>query len=726
MIYTKHAAAGRLEALAREVDIDTEYLSADDIANMSERAAERLLGNDCPRSAANHFIDRAVSSESRKSDTSALEWEDSLTRRHPPRPDHIVNRTVDEALWRLLDSERTLVVFGSKGSGKSTLWRALMKPSDAFRMRYDVAVTIDCFSLRSRSQRIVEQDALYAQFDQEDSFHDFMKQVARSDQPLQCYLDAKLAIGDQEGARLRGLVVFDHVERLSSAPEIVRWFDRFVTGLKNAGVSVMMFHAGRPAPSMGGVLDRHKDFELGLLTLDELSVWWAQNRFDLWRNAGVTASDIYSVTGGTPRLIRDFGRFLECYGAEHLGAVLDAFEKEMTTAFSPEVSRLLNVAIKQPAVLQNPCSIMRNTAQDDFAATGAVAKRDDTLRFVCNIFSQKYKLLSSERGIAAVLMNGPDARLVSIMRSYRVLGRQFSMNLMQDVQPAQVWKRMARAFEMLRLERPEFWVRDPGNAKIWFLVYSDDIKRQNGYWKAKPLYTEDQPDVSLAVKTGRIVQRVSDEVVLPFIGENGRVSVLLRGKFPTERFNSFSLRLEERFLWHLALAVQPAAALAAERALARRMEKHWRSLAYRTMETCPEALDRGLSSILLQAGCNALVVLERGPYSWEVMDARATGEGGDSMTWRQNFGNGVTAELDNIASHPSGRGLVLADQGLIDVFPRLRHYGRLSGFLCPQPDSLNRSKRMIAFAFKADEADEIVGDRQMYLSMIARQANYVC
>lgn len=743
MAYTKNEALSDIAALARETDDVADILSFEDIAGLPDEAVGNLLGDRAERiPTGEEMLRRAhmkLGASPPPSDP-AFEHDPDPAKEPHQRKRFIVPRLLAETVWESLDTHPALVIFGAHGSGKSTLWRAQLRGSAQFRRRFDAAVTLDAFSLRSPSPRIVAQDALYAQFAEESDFYAFLTAEARfgagvaaktpssggrsPGHALWDFLKMKFAVHEGR-ARLRGLVVFDHVEHLSKAPDVVRWLADLIDRLCEAGLKVLILHTGKVHPSYSAVLKGCPALALNPIDAGEIEAWWREETFAPYRRRSLNAQAVLALTGGSPRLVRDFGRFLETRGDALNGSWVESFRELMTREFLPEVARLLEAAFEHPHLLSEPLEARRPAVRAQFLATGAMVERGGRLSFISPIYEERYRALAQERGVSMLLMDGTDERLLNVMKAKKALGRQFAMNLMQDVQPANVWARAARAFATMGLGDVEVLVRDPGNAKIWLRAYSEEPGKQ--HWKAIPLHAAEMPDEARAIKSGRIVEGEDARVVLPFSGESGRIAVIVRGRVSLSfiEADTFERRLRLRFLWNLALAIRPAIALAAERALQRRQERHWRRIAYRT--TRPGA-DAGADqpSVLLQAGCSAIMVLERGMIGWDVIDAESVDGASGYMNWRQRFAGARHTMLDNIVEHPSGRGLVLDGEDLTDAFPRLRYSEISSVFVYPQAQSGLRGPRLVIFAFGSEEDGKIVGERQIHLSMIACQASEAC
>lgn len=109
-------------------------------------------------------------------------------------------------------------------------------------------------------------------------------------------------------------------------------------------------------------------------------------------------------------------------------------------------------------------------------------------------------------------------------------------------------------------------------------------------------------------------------------------------------------------------------------------------------------------------------MLERSGPSWRVAELRVI-RLGDPTDWNALLTNVNGSRLDEIATHPSGRGLVLGDNELIHVFPHLK-WRRKSVAMSLNPEGTN-SLKLVAFISVGISAHDISGARQKQLFLMA-------
>ena len=273
-------------------------------------------------------------------------------------------------------------------------------------------------------------------------------------------------------------------------------------------------------------------------------------------------------------------------------------------------------------------------------------------------------------------------------------------------------------------------MRDPQNARLWSLQRAGNCKSRakNGAW---PLTTEERPEFSMAVFTGR---RVVDghSVFLPVIGPQGRVELVATGllsKNLHDQDKGYRRLLTVRMVWNFVLNLQPALALNIERLRARRNDNLQRQLFHRVIHTRnadPVRRDH-VNMALREANCSAIAVLERNRAQWFVADTGEVGGNGSPKGrqatdpgWEELLEGNSTAALDDISSHPSARGLVLSGSDLSGTFPRLHGcLDRVALFLRPVWMHSGAACRIVVFVFEGAASRDVSGARQAHLSVVA-------
>jgi len=188
---------------------------------------------------------------------------------------------------------------------------------------------------------------------------------------------------------------------------------------------------------------------------------------------------------------------------------------------------------------------------------------------------------------------------------------------------------------------------------------------------------------------------------------------------------SYDGRIRLRALWNVVLALEPALGSAVEKvALNRRLQMNQRMLY--TLKPFDPTKRVPLAGLLNQASCNSVAVLERTKSRWVVEGCEVVDSGantGRRAFWIEMLSESDPKKLDDIAAHPSGRGLVLAGSDLGGIFLRLRRRTTsVSIFIHPVWVNRGASCRLVAFAFEGNTSRDINGARQKQLSSMAHFA----
>ena len=736
MTIDKKKGLAALFELRHALDDELDLMTADDFETMSKEAVEQELASigaepirnadailsDLSREKAAKVADFAARrhDSERPSDAKAPSPCSSLEN---PADDWIVDRpALTGEVFDALDRAGIVYIHGPSGTGKSHLFRSIIRRSPQYRERFDATVLCDCFGLKARAKRSVEQDAVFAQFGgDDDDFSDFVLNVGDAERPLQALIFEKFR-------KRRGLLVLDHLEALSDASEISFWLDELLKSARSADVKVLIIkRSDHMRPSLQRIWQSAPCVEVDALSEEEVSVWWARPMFERHLENHLTAGEIIRWTGGSPRLIRDFGRFIETRGSGQLVGrrLFAAFLWRMLYSYWPELSRLVAKCREYPWLFPRPEKLVHKSIRPHLIATGALVEtRRGRLCFRSPLFAARFRRLMRPNRLRSMVLVGSDDALISALEDQEVISERVNYALLCERPGVTMWRRVGRFLHAFGLGKVQFYVRDPVNAKLWSIAYSENKDNEAHYWKASPLAAHEKPDFALAVQSGRIVQRKRRQVYLPMVSDNGRVSIVIVGELGNHSLDAFERRLSQRALWNFAMAIEPAISLSIERTIARRLERYWKKASYRAMNAPRPERATKLDDILAQAGCSAIIILERNRREWFVANTDEVGGNGEH-SWEVLFSGGDTNVLDEHQSHRSRRGLVLDDEDLFEAFPRLRHKPDISVFLWPVWSHGAHRCRLVAFLFEEEEADELIGHRQIYLSMIARQAAHV-
>lgn len=708
---------------------DIDLLTPEDIETMAPEKARALLDavQPGPRRSAHDFLDRAlkaldapeVQSEAR---TAQPEFAHSIFEDDRIASDDswIVRRDgLVQELANGLAKERMVVVSGAAGAGKSTFFRHCFRRDERYRKDFDAAILVDCYALRGQSIRALERDAVAMQFgDDEHGFQSFLLNEARDDRPLQSLIQSKLS-------GRKGLLVLDHVECLTPNGEIANWLGELERAGTEAGARMVWL--SRPLREMNCVssfLSSKQSLEIHHLVKSEIAAWLSQRRYAPFVEAGLRADRLHALTGGVPRIVRDFGRFLAaCEEKEREPeGLLQRFQARMQSEFAPEVERALSCFEQTPWLLDEPLKApkrYRHALLDTgcFASSGS-----GQFTFAGDLLERRFRTLVSNNGMSLKLMTGNDDRSAKVLAGIQeVLAGGLLYALSLDEEPTSVWRRHVSFIGRLGLSDIRLHARDVANSKVWKQLYAEKRERRQANRKPWPLYADSEPLFAQAVRIGRIVTDEEGNVVIPMIGTDGRTSLMIQGQYSELPENDFERRLVQRRLWHFAKATERAVARSVEIAESRRAVAHWRKVTYRLGRGVTERSGSDFAVMTEEAGCEAVVVFQWGYRNWKIraIDVPVNEQSGASLSkdMLEFFHPGA---LDDIARHRSRRGLVLAGARVRELFPRLQPGSAdLAAFAWPVP---GEPLRIVTFVFAGAHAAELAGASPLHLQIVANRA----
>ena len=638
--------------------------------------------------------------------------------------EHTVARRglIDDVAQALLEGQ-DICVTGPRGIGKSHFVRNCMLAAREIRIVCPKILHVDAAGLRMPSPFQIEVGAVYAHFgENEAAFREFMLSLPDNSMPLQALIQTSFFAH-------RGLVVFDHIEDFSRSPETQSWLGAIVRCAHKAGSRVMLVtRGGRTAlNTVLRISPGARPVSVPAINNENISRWLQKCVAAPSLPEAFTSRRIRRFTGGWPRLMRGFDLFLQSdEGLESDKPVL-AFARKASRAFSPELAALIGVLRKAPAFLHRPLDVKDKHLVDDMLETGAIVERaDGSLGFQNPIFAQRFRHLSKLTTLRVMALIGQDNQILSYRGMEEITGQMLQQSLMLESHPWRALKRLRNILQHFGVSGT-FFIRDRENSKLWSEakgLSSEDTPT----W---PLYADERPNFARAVQSGRMVISEGRNIYLPNTGDRGRVDALFEGKLDDSflRLPPYDRAIHLDIVEHIVACIQPAWALAVERYSAIRAERLRRKAIYRSQET-----ERGggqdLGSVLSQVGCSAILVLERGSCSWfpstieQIPPATAltpcAGNMPWSVDWRELASQSDCKQLDNIANHPSRRGLVMQGQQISWTFPAMAGMSdTLSMFFWPAWMHGHKRCRMIVFVFTGDDASHIAGWHQTQLSLIA-------
>lgn len=633
-----------------------------------------------------------------------------------PIPTWIVPRpNLRDAVLDALAEHSVTVLAGPRGRGRSTMLRCLLHRTAAFRRYYWPQVTIDCNALKMISPIMLETEAVRALFgDDEAGCTTFLEGVDETDEtPLQRYLDIRLR-------RNPGLLVLDHAEclALDESPDLRRWLQKLRLDCAKRGTKLLLLHGGTPSRAMRNALGEACLIDVPTISAKELAAWWSEPRFAPFRDVGIEAKEIAAVTGGVPRLVRDFGRFAEAALATGDAIPSDLarrFEVAMQGEYAPEIERILTIVGEEPRLLyecEKPGALGHH---DALMASGAFgnAREDRRLIFAAPLLERRFAMYRTGSGACALIARGDMRAVIRRLARFQEATAPRLGDSLCHRGPAEAFGFINAVMTTIggrRNTRNRFvrsiLLRDATNAKLWA-----DAKRIEA---PRPLYGWQEPHKTLAIRTGRIVETDGGDVLLPVIGSRGRVAVLVTLDMSEERekivgaVDGFQRRLMLRRLWHATQSIQSALA----RAMSFHALRHERRVHREALFRLRAEPDN--TKFLRDSNCVVIAQLRRSGSQWIEHSYRAISKEDDLPPLREgDMNRNDLAWLDSIHEH--GRGIALDGGDLEEIFPEA-DADALAGLLVYMTPA-SGGKLLNVMVFMADSLD---GQTQMTLETLSR------
>jgi hypothetical protein len=669
---------------------------------------------------------------------------------------------VDDLLSALRMS-RHVVLTSPAGSGKSFFLSRLFAPDPKVRAVYPRSALIDCAALRMKSSVLFEREAVWALFGtRDDAFRRFLAKCAdaRDKGPLISLVEQKFPGG--------GLIIFDHIEYLDRHGCIDSWLgDKFLPAADNLGLRIIFCSRAPETAKPLRALQGLSRVGLPPLSSTEITVWLGNPVFTRHRAEGLTATDVLSVTGGSPTLVRDLINFLmyepqaendppKIYGFE----ALRAFERiRIQYGYITECERYLRAAGRCPQILFEGLNALpaltdsvasarvSSSTYDRVLASGAVLESPDGyLRFASPIHEERIRLLTCRDNLARMLITADlptldrSGELRQLRRWAELAAGPLARALAAERNPQVALARIQEFLSRWGFDA-SIHVRDPDNARLWCPYDNvDDLL---------VLSSSDHPEFAQAAQTGQAACDENGRLFLPLTGNSGLVEMIVAGTF-RQKTGSARRAIDTDRLVGVIRSLHSTLAQILERFAFRRRRQFRERVLQKTRRGDAATERLSVTSALQAAGCAGLAVLERSPTVWfvtrfELMAVTNTSRMLTSDTTAPETRSTIffdskwvepadVQRLDSIAAHPSGRGLVLRGEAAFAVFPRLhRRYAELgfqstgSGdgvrpdrdiaiYLHPVWIHNRRACRLVAFLF---DGQVLNGQLQMHLSAVA-------
>lgn len=625
-------------------------------------------------------------------------------------------------LYKLLRSHREVVLRAPAGCGKTTFILQDFLRAPIVREAYPHVLALDCSALRMQSMSLFSREATWAGFETDDTaFKRFMADLQRR-------FDDHRKVALTELMRLRfragGLLVLDHVERIDRSGEVDSWLARevFATA-RELGVAVLL---AERTPCHRPVLcaaSGFAHFELGPPGDAEIADWLEQPVL-AEADEAVCPGEIAALTGRRMELLRDYGAFRAAGGH-----VADFVQWRLRQGYIGGCDRVVRVARRFPEImaavlsvrglrlLARPASIPPD-AENALLATGAIVRRKGGgLVLASSIYAHRLKRLAQADAIATGMARADLASLhrTNAMRRLKAFG-EFAVDPIRRAvssprDPVVAFETLIKLLAQLGVAAHLF-LRDDDNPSLWAPFHKRSA--------LGPFDSSRSRNFARAAQSGSIVvSRVDGRVYIPVTGNNGLVSLVLVATFTSSPKAGRDRDIEIDALKGLIDSMRATLAQIVQRLAYREERRFELRLRQRQRNTDRErlAVTEGLiamptterESLLLEAGCESIAILERDLRGWFVARFdRVKPTGGDwaaehelrAPEWAQWV---EVNRMDLISSHPSRRGVVLSGPAALTLFPRLTGFGDPTIYLQPVPTA-GRGNRVIAILFRSGGA----------------------
>ena len=651
----------------------------------------------------------------------------------------------------------SVVLLGAVRSGKSQLLQMLLA-SPQVQTQYPRRVVLDCMALRGRGYQALSREAIFFLCTDPDERDLYLSPVASDNESATSKDDASSPTGGystnassststadpadtalnryfRSGVIDDGLLIVEHAERIAPGFESERWLSMILqeAHARRARVCVMCAAGHVENIPHRKVLGSLPGLMIPDLTLEEIAAGLDREFLRPYLTSGLTVKRVHRISGGRPGIVRDLLRFLvtECAGREISGKrisgrkALSTFARQQIAQYSVECQYLVEVLRNRPDSLLNPIARASGRLLTQALVSGAIIKASGHFAFSSPIIARRYRMLSRPENLLWMASSGEPEVILAKRGFAELIGYSMANSIHAAASPAVSFARYAQALKHFGLRNIEVHIRDRDNARLWSKIFTDDSSHPVPPEEWRPLVPEEEAEFARAVRTGRRVMDTNEHIWLPSIGPRGYVEVLTKGRL-SEEPHTYSGRIRIRLLWNTVLMLESALATAAERLLLkRRLRMNSRAL-YR-MQAIKSADTRSQSvmdGFLQQANCNAVAVFEKSGSSWRVADLRIIRIGDHTAKWMTLLADANSVRLDEIATHPSGRGLVLGDKELAHVFPYLFWRKRsVAMSLNPVCAEGKGGLKLVAFIFVGTSAHDISGARQKQLFLMAPVAS---
>lgn len=646
----------------------------------------------------------------------------------------------NELVWQIrgaIDAERVFVIRGACGTGKSALVHHLLSTAVREWHPFRRSLRLDCSALRTSDPIRLERAALWQVLGSDEILHRrFIAQLDNDEieSPFSAFLHRR-------GAGT--LLVIDQAEHLDPTGSIGSWISKTLLPIAEQRKLSVLFCVRTPASGRGIRPLRELPFlEVKNYVQHELAEWLALPYFRSRADASLTPDRILRLTGGCPRLVRDFASYAVHRRQFDSRTLLD-FARWRPNHFIVDCERFIWAARAFPEVLSEGLDVLSQPRKpslkestireikNSLVATGVVRPAAGSgLRFKSPIHQKRISVLLQAGALRLLACRAQFHQLertndVAVLRNFAELAPDvLGECIATESQPTVAFRRFQEILRRWGMDS-RLRLRDPNNSRLWIhsapLGTTPEIGGSSGYLTlespSNPIDNLCSKWLVTAIHDGHPSISDDGDIFVPVIGNSGEVEFVVQGRLRGDQ-NPFDNQIAVERLIAIIRGMRRQVMHASMAFWVQRHSRVDGKLLYRLESGEPMMRWQSFVRSLADSGPAAILVLERSPRTWFVSKFEAFDRPGKPSIDRSWVEQQRPQRLDEIANHPSGRGLVIGGAEAASIFPNLKGEDTAI-YLRPVWIGNREACRMVGFLFQGAVVGRLDGHLQHRLSAIA-------